>query len=1185
MAEDKKKKKPSSAPDKKQGAKKGSPAKKTTASTTTSTTSPAKAPPPRPSGKKPSDTRSGKPSGGWPSPAPSPRDDAKRAARAQGRREFSQQFLPYILGGISLLLVVCLLIYAFGGDSDELGFFGNYLCYALFGLLGWAGYLIPAVLIVLTIFWRRYHETGKVLSKVILSAVLILLLSAVSHVFVCSSNAGMQAVYSPVTLFKTGAKFESGGVLGGWIGFVLYWMLKLPVTIVLAVVTVPMILMCLFGVTPAQVFGRLWEIFKERRARRAEQRAAAAEYEEEEEDDEEDEEDEEDSRSRRPSYDDRDRDRGSRTRDRYDPDEDSHTRNRRDPDRDSRSRSRRTYDETDPYDSYTTKETTPPPDDEPDFDPEPSSRRTTRSEKRPGRTERDDRHPDDRHPDDRHKDDRHKDDRQRDDQRQDDPRSDERTDRPERSDKSGRREAPASRDGDPHRRVIHLDPDTGEVLDDDFEPTPAPAEAPAERKGRSERNRGDNRPARSEAPAPFEEEDTPLPLYDPEPKAPRDPEPPDTRKAEEDLPWEEVTAAETAPGPIPTRREEPTPAPAPSTPPTPPRHREPAPDDFDALFEDDDPPFEEDDEPIEVGFDDTPERISGRRVSYEVVDDKGETTGVGKNGEPVTVRILKTEAGAVDESGLSEEEIVLPTAKGDEELIEPAQEYQFPSPDMLTKGPAQYATNEEEIAENTEILRDVLESFRIGVREISCSCGPTITRFEVKPDTGVRVRSISNLVDDIAMGLAKAGVRIEAPIPGKSAVGIEVPNAEPSTVYLRNILETPEFRNHKSRIAACLGADVSGRPVILDINKMPHLLIAGATGTGKSVCINSLIMSILYKAKPDEVKLILIDPKKVEFAMYRDLPHLYAPVVSDPKKAAGALNSAVNEMERRFELIEEVGVRNLAGYNEITAGDPERPPLPQMVIIIDELADLMMTAPAEVETAICRLAQKARAAGIHLVIGTQRPSVDVITGLIKANVPSRIAFTVKSGVDSRTILDTVGADKLIGRGDMLYAPIGSSKPMRVQGAFVSESEVERVVTFIKENNEPPVYNEDFTRSIDLEAAKCGGGKKKGEQMAIDDFDGIGGGGRNDGEDPKFWEALEIVVTKDKIGTSALQRGCNLGYGRAAKIIDRMEELGFIGPDPGTKQGRKVYITKQEFIEYKMNGLPDHRPSDGGEDDE
>ena len=608
--------------------------------------------------------------------------------------------------------------------------------------------------------------------------------------------------------------------------------------------------------------------------------------------------------------------------------------------------------------------------------------------------------------------------------------------------------------------------------------------------------------------------------------------------------------------------------------------------DSDALLDDD---VEMETDTMEVGYDDdVDELIPASGVKYEVITGEEGLAQAGKKHDPyATVRILKSETAAVAEAGLSEEEVVISSAHTEEELeeAEPAKEYVFPPVDLLTKGSSRYEANDAEIAENTQVLREVLESFHIRVREISCSCGPTITRFEVKPDSGIRVRSIANLVDDIAMGLAKAGVRIEAPIPGKAAVGIEVPNADPSTVYFRNILETPEFRNHKSRIASCLGADVSGRPVILDINKMPHLLVAGTTGSGKSVCINSIIMSILYKAKPDEVKLILIDPKKVEFAVYRDLPHLYCPLISDPKKAAGALNSAVNEMERRFELIEEVGVRNLAGYNEVTAGDPERPPMPQMIIIIDELADLMMTASNEVETAICRLAQKARAAGIHLILGTQRPSTDVITGLIKANIPSRIAFTVTQSIDSRIIIDTVGAEKLIGRGDMLYSPVGTTKPLRVQGTFVSDGEVERVVTFIKEHNEKGEFDESFTRQIEIEAAKCAAGKKKGEQMSIEDFDGLGGGGRKDNEDPKFWEALDVAVGKEKIGTSALQRALNLGYGRAAKIIDRMEELGFVGPDPGTKQGRRVIITKQQLMEYRANGLPGSGgDSDGDEGD-
>jgi len=551
------------------------------------------------------------------------------------------------------------------------------------------------------------------------------------------------------------------------------------------------------------------------------------------------------------------------------------------------------------------------------------------------------------------------------------------------------------------------------------------------------------------------------------------------------------------------------------------------------------------------------------------------------SGNGTTVTILREDGTAVPERGLSEEELVLPTTFEDEPPAEPAREYLFPSVDMLTRGSSRYEANDAEIAANTQLLREVLESFHIRVKEISCSCGPTITRFEVKPESGIRVRSIANLVDDIAMNLAKAGVRIEAPIPGKAAVGIEVPNAHAATVYLRNLIETPEFQNHKSRLAACLGADVSGRPVIMDIYKMPHLLIAGATGMGKSVCINSIIMSILYKAKPEEVKLILIDPKKVEFTMYRDLPHLYAPIVSDPKKAAGALNSAVNEMERRFELIEEVGVRNIAGYNEVTAGDPERPPMPQMVIIIDELADLMMTAPSEVETAICRLAQKARAAGIHLIIGTQRPSVDVITGLIKANVPSRIAFTVASQIDSRTIIDTVGADKLIGRGDMLFAPVGATKPMRAQGAFVSDSEVERVVTFIKEHNEKAHYDEEFTNQIEIEAAKCAAGKKKGgEQLSLDDFDGLGG---NDGEDAKFWDAVEVAINEGKVSTSMFQRRLKLGYGRAAKIIDQMEEMGIVGPADGNKP-RKLLITKQDYMEMRMNGRTSVSPAAAADDD-
>ena len=505
-------------------------------------------------------------------------------------------------------------------------------------------------------------------------------------------------------------------------------------------------------------------------------------------------------------------------------------------------------------------------------------------------------------------------------------------------------------------------------------------------------------------------------------------------------------------------------------------------------------------------------------------------------------------------------EIVTEGGSGEPEM----KMYAFPPVTLLSEDLSNKNDNHmAELAQNAQKLMDTLASFNIRIKGMDYSRGPTITRYELQPEAGVRVRSIANLVDDISLSLATTGVRIEAPIPNKPAVGIEVPNQTPETVYLRSLIDTERFENEQSRLTACLGADVAGHPIYFNIAKMPHLLIAGATGMGKSVCINSIIMSLLYKAKPDEVKLILIDPKKVEFNIYKDIPHLYAPIVSEPTKAAGALASAVAEMERRFELIEEVGVRDIYNYNAVTKDDPDREFMPQMVIIIDELADLMMTAADSVESSICRLAQKARAAGIHIIIGTQRPSVDVITGLIKANVPSRIAFTVASQVDSRTIIDIAGAEKLIGRGDMLFAPVGAAKPMRVQGAFVSESEVEKVVEFIKANNMAAKYNEDFVSRIEEEAAKCASAGKKG---------GAGEGAGDigaDGLDPKFRAAVEVAVDSGKISTSLLQRKLEIGYGRAAKIIDQMEEMGYVSAPEGNKP-RKILITKEDFMQMVVN---------------
>ncbi len=496
------------------------------------------------------------------------------------------------------------------------------------------------------------------------------------------------------------------------------------------------------------------------------------------------------------------------------------------------------------------------------------------------------------------------------------------------------------------------------------------------------------------------------------------------------------------------------------------------------------------------------------------------------------------------------------TASVDKE-IQTVKEYIFPPYSLLNfENNVKNEDVSEEMRSTAIKLVETLRSFKVRTRIIDVSRGPSITRYELAPEEGVRVRTIANLVDDISLSLATSGVRIEAPIPGKAAVGIEVPNKNVSTVYLKELLDTQQFRTAKSRVTVGLGMDVAGTPIFLDIAKMPHLLIAGATGMGKSVCINSMIVSLLYKATPDEVKLILIDPKKVELSIYNGLPHLLVPVVTDPKKAAGSLHWAVTEMDRRFELIEEVGVRDVASYNRITKDDPEKEFLPQIVIVIDELADLMMTAPKDVEDSICRLAQKARAAGMHLVIGTQRPSVDVVTGLIKANVPSRIAFTMASQVDSRTILDIAGAEKLIGRGDMLYAPVGFSKPVRVQGAFVSESEIEKIINFIKTNSGVSSYDAKVIESIEKEAAKCGeGGKGYGSDEDGGDEDG----------DPLFRAAVELAIESGKISTSLLQRRLSVGYGRAAKLIDKMEQKGIVSAPEGQKP-RTVLISRQDYME-------------------
>ena len=452
-------------------------------------------------------------------------------------------------------------------------------------------------------------------------------------------------------------------------------------------------------------------------------------------------------------------------------------------------------------------------------------------------------------------------------------------------------------------------------------------------------------------------------------------------------------------------------------------------------------------------------------------------------------------------------------------------------------------------------LQKTLYSFGVQAKVENVSVGPAITRYELKPAEGVRVSKIANLADDIALNLAAETIRIEAPIPGKQAVGIEVPNKEKEMVPLRAVLESDDFQDNKSKLSVALGKDVAGNPVIADIAKMPHVLIAGSTGSGKSVCINTIITSIVYNAKPSEVKLVMVDPKVVELSVYNGIPHLLIPVVTDPKKAAGALAWAVQEMDHRYNLFAEKGVRDLKGYNKAIENEEEAGKLPQIVIIIDELADLMMVAAKEVEESICRLAQKARAAGMHLVIATQRPSVDVITGLIKANVPSRVAFAVSSQIDSRTILDQVGAEKLLGKGDMLFFPAGAAKPTRVQGAFVSDEEVEKIVEFIKSNG-TATYSEDILESIENNNKTDKEKALEAEQAADDDAD------------PFLQEAIDTVVETGQASTSFIQRRFKVGYARAGRIIDQMEERGVISGYQGSKP-REVLWTLERLAELKM----------------
>ena len=525
--------------------------------------------------------------------------------------------------------------------------------------------------------------------------------------------------------------------------------------------------------------------------------------------------------------------------------------------------------------------------------------------------------------------------------------------------------------------------------------------------------------------------------------------------------------------------------------------------------------------------------------------------------EPVEEKDISSLVAAAMEKPAASEQAAAQTPVEDAEPVDTFQ-YQYPPIELFERSPDESdPTAQDELKANAQKLVDTLESFGVRTRVLDISRGPAVTRYEVQPMAGVKISRITSLADDIALNLAVADVRMEAPIPGKPAVGIEVPNHKKTAVSIRSIFESQSFLRMTSPLGIALGKDIAGVAQVTDLCKMPHLLIAGSTGSGKSVCVNSIIMSLLFRSSPEDVKLLLIDPKVVELAEYNGIPHLLMPVVTEPKKAAGALGSAVQEMERRYRMFAENNVRDIKSFNKLAAERPDLEKMPYIAIVIDELADLMMVVGKDVEDSICRIAQKARAAGMHLIVATQRPSVDVITGLIKANIPSRIAFAVSSQVDSRTILDGAGAEKLLGMGDMLFMPVGAPKPIRIQGTFVRDEEISRVLDFIKQSATVQ-YDEAMIEAMEKHAILDG---KKGASSADAD--------EETGSDPMLKQAVEVVIDAGQASTSLLQRRCKLGYARAARIMDEMEQKGIIGPYEGAKP-RAVLISRQQWLEMQMN---------------
>ena len=990
--------------------------------------------------------------------------------------------LPYFYALSAIFVGICLILNLFCNRENVLaatpsahwmGTVGYYVCYWLFGLFGPAVFVLPLLLINLTFYWKRYVDNRIAISKIVVSAIFMILLGAVIHV-ICISRLPMEdRLFTSEQLIILGSQMTSGGLVGGSVGYFLAKYLNIAGAIIVGICLLVASLFYFLGMTPHH----LWNHIKLKRQAKREGRGTVSEKD-----------------AQAAGYEAKVQEKMKRT---------------------SAKRDTTIFDEVDTY-------ATPQGAVIPKYDPEEES-----SDK-PARN-----------------------------------REKEKSDRlapmpiPMLDPNEGKLFVPA----DVNRKLAETNADTKQTADKPAAqaqaPTQAPAQAPAPVNPAANKDTAIEpifpKNERLSRPIPKQERNfdlknvfidfddskkkvapkqhTPVPPEVPMPGAKPQTARPAPAKPVTKTPAPAASAQATAPKAV-----APTAQPRPKAAPASVAGKQPIKK----------PVVHEVKELAQKDFGLSSEEFEKLEAQHSTLP----KAGAKPSAKPASATTAKSASTADKKPAPAPKQPAPPKPK----------KYVFPPITYLHAPEPMTAENREVIEASVNNLYTTLQNFRINITDISYSCGPTVTRYELTPAPGVRVRSIVNLADDISLAFA-AKVRIEAPIPGKSAVGIEVPNKLRCNVFLRELIESKAFVDSQSKLTACLGSDVTGKPLLFDIAKMPHLLVAGATGMGKSVCINSIIMSLLYKAKPEEVKLILIDPKKVEFGIYKGIPHLLAPIVTAPKDAAGALQAAVEEMETRFELIQQVGVHDIKGYNKITENDPDMPFMPQIVIIIDELADLMMTAPDEVETAICRLAQKARAAGMHIIIGTQRPSVDVVTGLIKSNIPSRIAFTVASQVDSRTILDVAGAEKLIGKGDMLFAPVGAMGFTRVQGAFVDEKEVENICEFIRATNGTASYDERFTSKMKELSAQCG---NKGK----------GGGGGSDaalpegtgkGDDAKYSDAVRIAVEEKKISTSLLQRKLEIGYSRAAKLIDRMQAEGIVSPPDGSKP-RTILITPEEYIE-------------------